>query len=152
MFNSKKTISVKIALIACIVSCAIGYFYAQKTIPVKVEIKEKEVTKNTQTVKKDVKITKRKIKRPDGTIETEKVIENKTQTNNTVISKRENEKIISNRKNWQFGYMAGGVVGNPLSSIQAHGLYLQRRIIGPFIGGVYGQSNGCFGIMLGVEF
>lgn len=142
------------------------YTTPTKTV-VKVEEKivEKEVVKyvevQAKSEKKDVETVVIETILPDGTIKRETKIVDKTitdekkkidldkQKEQTKISKR--EEITENSKSdWMVSVMVSAKE-NDLSR-QNFGVHIQRRIIGPFYLGVYGEENKGLGLSIGGTF
>lgn len=136
---------VVLILVAAIAGVA-GYFYARKTVPVKVEIQEVEVIKEVEIIKKDVKIVEKIIERPDGTKEKERIIEDRSTETTTKDSQKVVQTQIDYRHKWRLGYMYAP------ARTENHGIFVERRITNRIVGGLFTQFNGTTGVMIGFEF
>lgn len=131
----------------CCLTFLIGYQYAKSKIPEKVVIQEKEVLKEVEVIKKDVKIVERKISSPDGTMVEEKIIEDKSSVDRKTEMAIEKAVKIENSRKWEIGYMQS-IAGRDI----AHGVYIQREILGRFQIGAFTNNNGSFGMSVGIKF
>ncbi|MEM4360401.1 MAG: hypothetical protein QXT45_07735 [Candidatus Bilamarchaeaceae archaeon] len=136
---------VALILVAAITG-AVGYFYAKKTVPAKVEIKEVEIVKEVEVIKKDVKIVEKVIERPDGTKESERVIEERSIETSTKDLQKVAQTQVDYRHKWRLGYMYAP------AGTEIHGIFVERRITNRIVGGLFTQSNGATGVMIGFEF
>jgi hypothetical protein len=158
-------------IVIVIILLAASFMVGRYTTPTKTKtvveekVVEKEVVKfvevQAKTEKKDVETVVIEIISPDGTIRKETKIVDKTvleeqkkidlnkQTDQTRISKRE-ETTESSSSEWMVSLMVSAKENN--ISEQNFGVHVQRRIIGPFYLGVYGEQNKGVGLSIGGTF
>lgn len=142
----------KYAKISVIVLSALllGYGVGRYIQPAKVQIKREEVIREVEVVKRDVRIVEREIKRPDGTVERERIEEDRsTETVKKDTDKKDSTLIVNAKPQWKLqGFV--GTDGNLASPI--YGVGVERRILGPFFLGGYANTKKEFGLSVSFEF
>jgi hypothetical protein len=158
-------------IVIIIILLAASFMAGRSTTPTKTKtvieekVAEKEVVKfvevQAKTEKKDVETVVIETISPDGTVRKETKIVDKTvfeeqkkidldkQAEQTRISKREE---ITKRSSfeWMVSLMVSAKENN--ISEQNFGVHVQRRVIGPFYLGVYGEQNKGVGLSIGGAF
>lgn len=86
------------SLIAVVVIAALSYGIGRYLQPAKVEIKKEEVIREVEVIKRDVKIIEREIKRPDGTIEKERIEEDKSTNTTKKDTESKESSVVTNEK------------------------------------------------------
>lgn len=124
-------------LCSFIAGAAVAKYY-WPTIQQRTEIKEKEVVRN------DVHVITRTVERPDGTRET---ITESTDKSTQRSTKQLNQQI--NKQNQWFLALSATTHLSELRPV--YGAQASRRILGPFYLGAMGNTNGEFGLLIGVE-
>lgn len=146
------TISYKTFIVTTIISVGIaglaGYFYAKRTTPAEITIQEVEVIREVEKIQKDVRIVERVIERPDGTKETEKIIEDRSLETNIKQSNKEAITQTDFKKQWRLGYMHS--IHGDAAGVQ--GLLVERRLFNNVSGGIFAQNNGTVGLTISIEF
>lgn len=141
---------VKYIVIAVLAVGGLGYATGRYLQPAKVEIRIEEKIKEVEVVKHDVRTVIREVTRPDGTKETETVIEDKTQESRQKESERKEEKIVTNDKpQWKANVLLTtkqGLLG------PAYGASVERRILGPIFAGAFANTDKVIGVTVGIEF
>lgn len=137
-------------------------------VPTKVVTKVQTVEVEKKTSKDDTKITQKKhrtatiitVKKPDGesttttTITDDTGIDKDTKSIDTVVDNKDtkSEKTVEKTGgNVTISALAGVNPFNPGNGI-AYGGLIQRDLIGPINFGLFGMSNGMFGLSLGLKF
>lgn len=130
----------KVFVVVTIASFLFGVGISRYFWPVqsKTEVIEKEVVRN------DIKTIVRTVERPDGSRETVSEITDRSQTN----ASRSDTKIVVFPKNWQVG--AG--VHSDYKLMPTYSVHVHRRILGPVLVGLQGNTNGQIGLLVSVEF
>jgi len=127
---------------------AVGRYLA----PGKVEVVKEEVIKEVEVVKKDVVYVEKKITRPDGTIEEERRIEDKSETERRRDQESRESKIVQNAKpQWKVSGLVGTKDWTNIST-PVYGISVERRIAGPIFVGAWGTTGSNVGISVGLEF
>jgi hypothetical protein len=137
-----------IGLILFALGAALGRYLA----PEKVEVFKEEVIKEVEVVKKDVVYVEKKITRPDGTIEEERRIEDKSETERSRDQASRESKIVQSAKpQWK---VSGLVETSYLkkNSSPVYGISVERRIAGPIFVGAWSTTGSNFGVSVGLEF
>lgn len=134
------------SIIALIILTGVAYGIGRYLQPA--EVITKEVVKEVEVIKKDVKIVERIIKRPDGTIIEDRTTEDRTSTE----IKKETDKstqIVALKPQWHIHGMAGTSVRN-FGEIN-YGFGVERRILGSLFVGVYANTKQEVGLSAGYE-
>lgn len=127
-------------------SFAGGRFLTEPTVITK----NVEVIKEVEVIKRDVRTVIREITRPDGTKETDTVIEDRTRERTRTDANTRTETVVTNEKpQWKVDLMARAKITN---IVPVYGASIQRRIIGPVFMGVNGWSDANVGLSVGLEF
>lgn len=146
--------STKIKVIASVAVVLTSFALGRYTVPEKVKIETKvvEVDKKVKRVKKDVKIHVTTVKRPDGTVETNKTITDQSKTDSkddsSKVSDKQSETVRGDSK-VTIGLM-GGV--DFLSGKTLIGGSVYKPLFGPIGFGAWGLSNTSFGGTIGLSF
>jgi len=112
--------------------------------------KNVEVIKEVEVIKRDVRTVIKEVVRPDGTKETDTVIEDRTRERTRTDSDRSNETIVTNEKpQWKVDLSTRTKIQD---LIPVYGASVSRRIIGPVFVGVNGWTDSSFGLSVGLEF
>lgn len=142
------TIQLKYAGAACLVVAILSagitrYYFPQVTVQTKTVEVQKDITQD------NVRIVVQQVKKPDGEVDT-----TTTTLDNTVHvdidTKSSQTAQLAPQKNWFVGADAsitGVNFANP-----AYGLFINRRIAGPFYVGGAVNTKGEFGVSVGMEF
>lgn len=120
-----------------ILALAAAYGYGRYMQP------PKEVIKEVEVVKKDVRTVTRVITQPDGTVIKERTKEDKT------ITEKEKSSTTEARALWKVSVMAGY---NLKDKEPEYALSAQKNVLGPMSLGLYGTNRGTVGLVLGYEF
>ena len=124
---------------------ALAYATGRYFQPAKIEIKE--VVKEIEVIKKDVRTVIREVVKTDGSKETVTVIEDKSKE----TSKKESSKetIITNAKpQWR----VQGLADLTTLASPVYGVGIERRILGPIFVGGFVKANREYGVSVSLEF
>lgn len=143
-------------LLLTTLALGIGYAVGRYISPEKVKVEKQVVVKEVEVIKKDVKIVEKEIKRPDGTIEKEKVIEDKSQEiKKSELESKEIKIVKNNKPDWR----VNGLIGVDKTQNFYYGVNIEKRIVGPFFTGIFilnranmEISEGVIGVSVGLEF
>jgi beta-lactam-binding protein with PASTA domain len=141
--------SIKTQLLTLLVIAALAYATGRYLQPAKVEVKQVEVVKEVEVIKRDVRTVIKEVERPDGTREKETVIEDRTRERTKKESETQTHTVVTNLKpQWK----VQGLV--QLNNIQqpTYGVGVERRIIGPVFVGAWGKQSREFGLSVSLEF
>ena len=121
-----------------LLGAALVWQFARR-VDTRIQVQEKIVTQN------DVKTITRTVERPDGTKETlQTVVYRSQQASTTKVDVQK-----AKRPDWLVGVSAG----SQLSHLGlTYGASVDRRVIGPVFAGVYGRTDGEFGLNVRLEF
>lgn len=133
---NKQTLSVFVA--GLLIGGGLIWQFARR-VDTRIQVQEKIVTQN------DVKTITRTVERPDGTKEIlQTVVDRSQQASTTKVDIQKTK-----RPDWLVGVSAG----SQLSRLDAiYGASVDRRILGPVFGGIYGRTDGEFGLSVRLEF
>lgn len=128
-------------IIAAIVIFLVGIFVGSKSVPPEIVEKKVEVVKTV--VQKDVKTVIKRVKTSDGTVTTEIVKEDKS--NSQSDTTKASETIVKNEKQWKASLFTTFDTNTYMAGIE-------RRIIGPVFMGAWGSTKGNAGVSISIEF
>lgn len=134
--------------VSILVIAGLGYAFGRYVQPAKVEIKEVEIVKEVEVIKRDVKTIIREIERPDGTKEKETTIDDRTRETSKKDTLKDKETIITSNPH-QY-YIEGTAKLNDFAK-PIYGVNAQRRMFGPIFGGLFINTDKEFGVSVGVE-
>lgn len=142
----------KTQVIILLAMTGIGYGAGRYLQPAEIKTEVKEVVKEVEVVKHDVKTVTDTVERPDGTKETHTVTEDHTVDRTKKDSTKDSTTVIDSLKpQWRVEAMAGTGLHdfglNPTYIVGA-----QRRILGPFSAGIWGSNKQEIGISVSFEF
>ena len=141
------TIQIKYAGAACLVVAIMSagitrYYFPQMTVQTKtVEVQKNVVQDNIKTIVQTMKL-------PNGEVDTTSMtIDN---TVHTETDTKTQQIQLSPQKNWFVG--AEATITRVNFANPAYGVYVNRRIVGPFYLGASATTKGEFGVSVGMEF
>lgn len=139
----------KVVVVLIIILMAASYGMGRYLQPAKVEIKKEEIIKEVEVIKKDIEIIEREIKRPDGTIEKERIERDKsTETVNKDSKTKESTLIVNKKPDWNIQALAA--INKDRDTV--YGLKADRRILGNIYIGGFGLTDSTVGLSIGMEF
>lgn len=139
-----------------LIGFGVGLFFTPKKVISQSKTVETTNSQIAKTENKANKTTKIETVKPDGTKVITVIEDRSVTTENKAISSKteikEKTKIVENKK--QPSWMISGQAGTQLTDpgIRSYGGAIQKRILGPFWVGVYGDSRGNIGGMFSVQF
>lgn len=136
-------------LIVVIVAGA-GYGIGRYLQPAQIEIKEIEVVKEIEVIKKDVVTVIKEVERPDGSKERHTTIEDRSRETTKKESEKETSTTIVNEKpQWRAQAL---LKLNNVLTLPVYGAGIERRIVGPFSAGVWATTDRNIGVSASFEF
>ena len=130
------------ALGAALIIFLLGYGTARYTTPIKTVTVEKQVV----VEHKDVVTKTVETKKPDGTITTTTIVQDKSTTDTKSDTK---DATVFAKPS----YKVDGLIGYSWKDArQVYGAQIQKRFAGPVYLGAWGLNNGSVGVSVGIEF
>jgi len=142
------TIQLKYAGVACMIVAIMSagitrYYFPQVTTQTKtVEVQKSVIQDNIKTIVQTIKL-------PNGEVDTTSTtIDNTVHTETDTKTSQQIQ--LAPQKNWFVG--AGAIVTGVNFANPSYGVYVNRRIMGPFYLGASATTKGEFGVSVGMEF
>lgn len=130
--------------------------YKDREVKVASKAEVKHVVVYRDRVIKDGTTTEHEVETDDTTAhELASDVTTHASTETKAIDRTASKTVTSDRPQWHVGILAGGSLTTPLLSIAGPltlGVHAERRIAGPFWGGVWALSSGQAGASLSGEF
>jgi len=141
---------VKTLIISALLLLGVGYGVGRYLQPAEVKIEIKEVIKEVEVENRNVVTIIREIERPDGTREIEtRIVDKTTIEKDRTASRSEVKTVRALKPQWKVGAMVGQ--SDFLRGGTIYGAQVERRILGPFFLGVWGNTNKSAGLSISME-